>query len=270
MSGRAATCLVLLWAMAPLVSLAHDDLARQLERLDRAIGTDPTEVELYLQRAALHHAHQDTAAALADLTRAEALNPANAGIWLLRGRVLLESGQASLALPALERCLDLQPGDGLTLALRARARSQTGDPAGAEADYAAATASLARPGPELVLERSQNLQSAGRSREALAVLDEGLRELEGAAALWEAALALEIQMGRWTEALARFDTPLQRPGSRAALLARRAQVFDLAGQPEAATLDRRQALEELDALPAARRRTPANLELRRTLESRLP
>lgn len=270
MSARAATCLVLLLAMPPPASLAHDDLARQIERLDRAIAADPTEVELYLQRAALHHAHQDTPAALTDLTRAEALNPAEASLWLLRGRVLLESGQASLSLPALERCLELQPGDGLTLALRARARSQTGDSAGAEADYAAATASLARPGPELILERSQNLQSAGRHLEALAILDEGLGELGGAAALWDAALALEIQMGRWTEALARFEAPLQRPGSRASLLARRAEVLDLAGQPAAATLDRRRALAELDTLPPARRRTAANLELRRTLESRLP
>lgn len=270
MSGRAATWLGLLMALAPLVSLAHDDLTRQLERLDRAIATDPSEVELYLQRAALHHAHQDPAAALADLKHAEALNPDAAGLWLLRGRVLLESGRAGEALPALQRCLDLQPGDGLALALRARARSQTGDTAGAEADYAAATASLTRPGPELILERSQNLQAAGRSQEALAVLDEGIRNLGGAAALWEAALALEIKMGRWTEALARFEAPLQRPGSRAALLARRAEVLDLAGEPEAASEDRRQALAELDALPLSRRQSAANLQLRQSLESRLP
>ncbi len=270
MMGRAAGGLCLLLAMAPPASLAHDDLARQIERLDRAIDTSPAEAELYLQRAALHHAHQDTEAALADLKRAEARNTDLASLWLLRGRVLLESGRAGEALPALERCLALQPRDGLALALSARARSETGDLAGAETDYAAATRSLARPGPELVLERARNLQASGRSREALTVLDEGIHSLGGAASLWEAALAIEIDLERWTEALARFDAPLQRPGSRAALLARRAEILDLAGQPEAATLDRRHALEALDALPDGRRHSDANLELRRSLQSRLP
>ncbi len=270
MSRGTANCLILLVAFAPLASLAHDDLERQLERLDQAIEAAPREAELYLQRASVHHAHQDPAEALTDLERAERLDPDAAGLWLLRGRVLLESGRAGEAIPALQRYLDLQPGDGLALALRARARSQTGDTAGAEADYAAATASLARPGPELIMERSQNLQSAGRSQEALAVLDEGIRNLGGAAALWEAALALEIKMGRWTAALARFEAPLQRPGSRAALLARRAEVLDLAGEPEAASEDRRQALAALDALPLSRRQSAANLQLRQSLESRLP
>ena len=252
MSRGTANCLILLVAFAPLASLAHDDLERQLERLDQAIEAAPREAELYLQRASVHHAHQDPAEALTDLERAERLDPDAAGLWLLRGRVLLESGRAGEAIPALQRYLDLQPGDGLALALRARARSQTGDTAGAEADYAAATASLARPGPELIMERSQNLQSAGRSQEALAVLDEGIRNLGGAAAL------------------ARFEAPLQRPGSRAALLARRAEVLDLAGEPEAASEDRRQALAALDALPLSRRQSAANLQLRQSLESRLP
>ena len=138
MSHRTSGWLWLLLAVAPLTSLAHDDLERQIERLDRAIRTSPAEAGLYLQRAALHHAHQDTGAALADLELAEARDPDLVDLWLLRGRVLLESGRAMEALPALDRHLDRHPEDGLALALRAGARGEVGDLTGAEEDYAAA------------------------------------------------------------------------------------------------------------------------------------
>lgn len=261
------TWLWLLLTALPCPTAAHDDLDVQIRRLDQAIDASPRMATLFLRRAELHWAHEDAQMALADLRRAERLEPARADLWLLRGRILLESGQAGQALAALEQSLVLQPGEGHALALRARARSLVNDRDGAETDYAAATSVLTRTGPELVLERSLNLQAAGRRDEALKVLDEGIRDLGGAVALWEAALALEVDLGRWSEALARFEAPLKRPGSRAALLARRADILDLAGQAEAAALDRRQALAELDALPASRRNSAANLELRRRLQA---
>jgi len=76
-------------------------------------------------------------------------------------------------------------------------------------------------------------------------------------ALAQEGLALELRAGRTDAALARFDrlSPPERRGERWIL--QRAEILERAGRSQQAVVEYSAALASLEAMPPARRATPA-------------
>jgi hypothetical protein len=84
------------------------------------------------------------------------------------------------------------PGHAEALLVRARTRIQLGQQNAAELDFAEALSNTKTPSPELYLERAANLSQSSKVGPALTLLEEANRALRSAAALEDAALAIEI------------------------------------------------------------------------------
>lgn len=265
MSRATAALLCSGWLACAAPARAHGDLHDQIESLTAALREDPNSAELYHKRGELERAHGDHAAALADYRRAQRLDPALHVVRLSRGRTLLESGKAHAAERALAAFLQRSGEHAAARLLHARALASLGRRAEAEAAYARALAQVADPLPDLFLERARNLALGGKAAAALAVLEDGLRRLGPLVTLQDAALVLELDLGRLDAALARLEAMLATAPRKEALLARKAAILERAGRREQAGAVRAQALAALDALPPPKRALAATQKLRAEL-----
>ncbi|HEX6244003.1 MAG TPA: hypothetical protein VFZ61_23970, partial [Polyangiales bacterium] len=96
---------------------------------------------------------------------------------------------------------------------------------------------------------------------ALAVLAEGSQKLGPLITLDEAALAIELRLKRYPDALSRLDAMLGRVARNEHLLAKKAEVLQRAGDRAAARATREQALAQIEALPEAKKKLPSTREL---------
>lgn len=266
---RACVVATALYLVGLATAEAHGDLHEQIVAVTRAIDLRPGDATLYHKRAELFRAHGEPAAALEDFARAKAIDPSLLAVDLSRGRVLLETGRAQEADAVLSTFLQFEPGHADALLSRARARAQLSRHVAADSDFAAAIAATPDPAPDLFLERAANLEAAGRPRDALHVLDAALGRIERAVTLQEAALRIEINLALWDSAIHRLSTMMEAVPVRAPLLARKAEVLELAGRPEEARRTYEAALAEINALPAARRETEWARSLQQALKERL-
>jgi predicted Zn-dependent protease len=248
---------------------AHGDVHEQIVALTREIDSKPGDATLYHKRGELFRAHDEPSAALEDFARAKAIKPSLHAVDLSQGRVLLETGRAGESDAVLTTFLRQEPGHADALLLRARARAQLSRYVDADDDFAAAIAAVPDPGPDLFLERAANLKAAGHPEEALQVLNAALRRIDRAVTLQEAALNIETELALWISAIQRLDTMMEAVPVKAPLLARKADVQELAGQPQEARRTREAALAEINALPATRRETTWARSLQLDLQERL-
>ncbi len=248
---------------------AHGDLHLQIEQLSAVLKDKPNDALLWHKRGELYRAHHEYAHALADYAQAEMLDPGLEVIHLSRGRVMYESARYPDAYRSLSLFLQMAPDHGEALLLRARTRIQLGQRHAAELDFAEALANSKDPGPDLYLERAQNLVQAGKVSPALAVLEEGLKRLGSVVTLEDAALAIELRAKRFAPALKRVDAMLARSERREHLLARKAQILDASGDKAGAQKVRKEALVAIEGLPEIKRKLEATQKLTRELESAL-
>jgi tetratricopeptide (TPR) repeat protein len=237
--------------------------------LTERIAAEPNNALLHHQRAELERARGDYASAFADYDRAEKLDPQLHVVHLSRGRALLESNRSEAAIASLTRFLERHPGHYQALLLRARAHTRLAQHADAERDFGAALVAMADPSPDVYLERAGNLVKAGQREAALAVLDEGMRSVGQVLALEQAALELELELGRTDAALARLDAMLGQSSRREALLAKKAAILDKAGRKAEARLAREEALTAIEHLPQAKRALGPTKKLRKELVAAL-
>ena len=236
---------------------AHGDLHEQIAAITKRLQAEPKNAELYHRRGELERAHRDYDAALRDYERAGELDPSLDVIFLSRGRAWLEAGKPGLSCESLSLFLEHHPTHSWGLLLRARARTQLGERSAAEVDFARALAQSEDPAPDLFLERADNLSAAQRKAEALQVLEAGIARVGAIVTLHEAALELEIALGRYEAALARIDGMLRPMIRTERWLARKADVLDAAGRSEESRGVRLEALRVITGLPLAKRSVPA-------------
>jgi len=252
------------WAILTPRVLAHGDLHEQIAALSRVLRRSPS-AELFHKRGELYRAHGDYLAALRDYARAEKLAPALSVVRLSRGRTLLESGELVQACDVLEKYLREQPTHAEARLLLARGYKQRERRAEAETQYARALQLIAEPSPDLVLERAQNLDAAGEPDAALRVIEAGIAQLGPLITLQDSALRIECEQRRWDAALVRLEGMLVGVPRPETLLARKAELLELAGRPEAARAVRLDALASIERLPETKRQ----LGNTRKLEQRL-
>lgn len=265
---------LLLWLVGmsvPLPLMAHGDLHRQIEDVTQEILKTPDNGALFLRRAELHRTHQDWEPALADYAKAEGLKVDPAIIRLARGKLLLAAGQPEKACAELDSVIEKSPGNVDARTTRARARTKIGNYPGAAADYTAAIDAVAKPDPELYLERATVLCAATPPRlaDALRGLDEGGKRLGSPVTLTLAAVDIEVRMGRFDAAVERI-TRARAGAARSELWhVRHAEVLELAGRQTEARTAWTQALQALESLPPRYREVQTTKDLEAKIRQHL-
>jgi tetratricopeptide (TPR) repeat protein len=241
----AALCLL---ASAP--ALAHDGPSADIAVLDVELKNRPGDVDLLLQRAALHRRLGNLASALADLGQAESSAPARREIYLERGAVRMEGGDAAGAEDDFTRFLDAGPPAAVALENRGKIREASRRFALARADYDAAL--KLRQSAELYLARGRMDEAENKLDRAAAGYEEGLGALSGAVTLRIALVRVEIARKRADHAVALVDEAMKNAPLKADWLLLRADAHAAAGRQKAALRDREDALRELDETLARR------------------
>ena len=248
MVRAALTLCLVLWAGA---AFGHAGLLDRIAALDARIAAAPDDPDLYLKRAELHRLHRDWPAAMADYDRAARLDPDLPMVAYLRGRALFEAGRPDEAIGLLDAYVTHHPDHADARIVRARCRAELGNNAGAVADLDHAIAILASPTPELFIERAR-LQ---RPDAAIAGLDDAMKRLGPVVTLIAASIDAHVAANDPVGALDVVDA---LPGMLAGTprwQAVRGDLLALSGDPAAADAAYRRALAQIEAMPAARRRT---------------
>src|SRR4051812_47797613 len=236
---RAATKLA--WSIVVLLALStpawpHGPLQVQIDEASAAIERHPADARLYVKRGELLRLHEEWDAALADYLRAATLAPDDDSIDFLRGRALQEAQRFDAARVELDRYLARHPEHAAARIARARTLHALGDNRRAAADYDVAIERIAKPDPDLYLERARAEMSAKAPARALAGIDAGLARLGPIPALQEAGIGIEIEQGHADAALARIDVMAQAAPRKETLLVRRGEILLRAGRESEARL----------------------------------
>jgi tetratricopeptide (TPR) repeat protein len=245
---------------APTAPWAHGDLHEQIAAASRAIATRPRDAALYLARGELYRAHHDTAPALADYATALRIDPALDAAHLARGRLLLEAHRAAEALPDLDRFLARRPDHADALVVRARARAAVADAAHAREDYDRAVGLAAN--PDWFIERARLVRSSVGPAAAIDGLEGAVARLGPIPTLMLEEIDCELALGHHDAALARLDHLIAASGAHPQWTLQRGDILLAAGRVGDARNAVATALNEIDALPAARQYTRQNEALR--------
>ena len=264
--------LVVLWSQG---AAAHGDLDRQLAEVSQLIREARRQrplpehdlAQMHLDRGELHRLHRNWRAAEADYAQAARYEPEFHTVQRARGHMLLDSGRPRQARAVLERFLRNRENDPEGLLLHAQAMLALGAGPQAVALLDRALASLSRPEPDHFIARADILASLGQPQLLRAVegLDAGIARLGPLVSLDTRAIEIELQLGRYENALRRVERQAAATIRKDLWQARRAEILDRAGRSEEARAARREALRSLAALPPPLRSRKATLDFEQQL-----
>ncbi len=249
---------------------AHLDSLAALGHLHEQIESEPDNAELFLRRGNLNVEARRWDEALSDYERAGRLDETGREVLdLNRGHVFLSAGWPLTATFYLRRFVE-QHGPSaqayLDLARAARLRGRVDE----SVEFFEKLISLTpTPHPDRFIEWARVYAEAGRTAQAIAVLDRGVDTIGPASGLHLAALDLEIESGLDDDALERLDR-LSRDSYRPELWSiRRADLLIEKSRYAEAQQQLEATLQVLVARPPHRRNTAAMQELERAVQVRL-
>lgn len=255
----------MLWlGLVAAVACGHEGTHTLVDRKSREIQDDPGNARLLFERAELFRDHRDWDDALADYLRAERLDPTLDEVLLGKGRLYLAAGWYQAAAFTLEGYLVRQPADSKGHRYHAEALTRSGRLSDGVAAYTRAIRDAGRFDADLYLERAAAQRGMGRDQydAALRGLDDGMaRAGHPAVALQLAAIEIELELGRFDEALLRLESLADASPRKEQWLERRGAILKLAGRDKEARQAYADAWAAIEALPPHRRRVPAVSEL---------
>ncbi|MBI5495612.1 MAG: hypothetical protein HY904_11360 [Deltaproteobacteria bacterium] len=212
----------------------------------RLTGT-AADVPLLMERARARRLSAQWDPARADLALALGHDPAAAAALDELGLLEAATGNHGAALAAWARAVTLS-----TEALRARAQILAARQAhaGAEADLAR----ILERGPDVdaAVELSRLQQAAGRPQDASATCHNALRRAGAAPVLVTRCVRLDVAAGRFDEALAHLDLPMERARNPVEWRLLRADVLAARGATRQAQAERALAVDDASRAAAAR------------------
>ncbi|MDP4918396.1 MAG: hypothetical protein NWR12_11825 [Haliea sp.] len=199
--------LVLLLCLSALSATAHAHPGHedQLKAINQALAKAPENQALYLQRAAVYGEIGHFDEAEADFAKARTLG-APWRVDLAESIMQYGKGDLEEALALANHHVEQFPDDPQGFRHRAMISRDAGDHASALADLQTYFKLRARPSPGLFVAAANMLVEAGRTEDAIAVLDQGLQQLGMVPQLQRQALNLELASGRPAAAVARQET----------------------------------------------------------------
>lgn len=260
---RAGACLAgfVVWiglGAAPVC--AHPDPEFLEGAVDELLVRHPDDPELILKQGRLREMARDWDGALVAIEHARDHGAAPEVVAASRGRVFRAAGFLKMAKLEYDRALVLRPDGYELLFERGRVQLGLGRPEEADADFARAIDHMTSPRPEHVIERRDALLARGRTAEALAAIDAGIKRLGPIVSLELPAIDLELELGHPDGALVRIDRLLAQVPRNGAWIARRGEILANAGRHAEAQTEFTRALAILRERPEARP-SPANTEL---------
>ena len=198
-------------ALGSRPAFPHPSVDEQIAGLTARIERQPSDPSLYLKRGDQYRYRGNWSGARADYRRARRIDPALDVVDLRLGTLFLDQGEPRRARRAFDAYLARRPSDLLGLRLRSRAFRLIGMPLAAAEDMRRvidASAPPLRPEPDDYLDRARAFEAAGGDHlgEAILALDEGMAALGPIVSLQIPAIELDVQVGRFEEALRRLET----------------------------------------------------------------
>jgi len=207
-----ATALVI----AGRAHLALGQPARAIENLTRLISVDPGAVGARLLLGRAYAAAGDAEAAIEQVEKELAANPDNVEAQIVMARARLQQGREPEARKLIAALPDQAAGRPLALETRAMLAMNAGD-------FPAAVDAYRRllevvPAGGYVIKLATALRRAGRTDEAVTVLDEWLNRNPDDAPVWLAAGDIQLLLGNEAKAISSYRSALEAdPGSAAAM-----------------------------------------------------
>lgn len=249
---------------------AHGDLHERIAAATKKIQKAPERSDLYLFRADLHREHRDWKAARADFAKARRLAPTAKSLDFCEGRMEFEAKQTTIALALFDRQLHKIPQHLPAHLYRARTLVLAGRPAESIRDFDFVLDQKKRAAPDHYLERARAQVVAKTDiAKTIAGIDQGVARLGPLVTLQLFALDLETRNGRWTEALRRIDRTLPTLPLQSPWLLRRGNALVRLGRIEEARTAYSNALLQIEAIPAVRRKAPVFRKLTLNVQTAL-
>lgn len=254
-----------------LDSFGHGDAHEALKRINEAITISPQEASLVFDRAALYEQHGDFELALADLDRVVKLSPSDERCMALRARILRHAGHPAEAKVLQKAFLEKFPKQAQVRFEYSRTLADLGEQQEAIRELDVLIADAEHPSPDVVAMRLELTESSKESGPSLALawLNSFL-EKHPLPVFQEAALRLEIKLGKSAEALRRLDFLVASAPRPETFLLRKAELLQSSGQIALASAAAKRAEQAISRLPDAARNSRAIQSLLQKVRIFLP
>ncbi|MBI2174905.1 MAG: tetratricopeptide repeat protein, partial [Candidatus Omnitrophica bacterium] len=183
----------------------------QIEALTLSLQENPNDPKVLFKRGRVYLEREDLSLALADLNAALQNQPSNLEPLIYRGLVLHKSGRDAEALADLNRYMAHGPLDYFAFEVRSQIRASLKEIEGAIEDLNQAI--TLRPKPEHFVDRAKLFLEQGRTEDAIANYEEGIKVLGEPVALVLELVTLEVKANRFHDALRRIEK-LERAAKR--------------------------------------------------------
>ncbi|MEI2726073.1 MAG: hypothetical protein V9H26_21940 [Verrucomicrobiota bacterium] len=248
---------------------AHEDLTARILMLTTLLSTNPSNVEVLIQRGDIYRLHGNWTEARNDYAAAGKLATNSTAVLLGQAQLHVDVGEDAAARADFDAFIARVPTNSVALLGRARVLVRLGERRAAIADYSHAIAVAANPQPEEFLERAGLQATESGAEAAIKGLDEGLARLGWAVTFQKAAIEYELKRARPDAALMRLETILARANRKETWLAWKGEILLGGGKPEEAQGVLLASRQAIDALPPRMRTSPGMVQLRAKVETSL-
>ena len=263
--------LAFLLLVSRMHSFGHGDAHEGLKKLTESMAASPQDASLVFDRAALYEQHGDFALALADLDQVVKLSPLDQRSIALRARILRLMGKPAEAKVLQQAFLQKYPKQDQVRFEYCRTLADLGEQEEAVRELDGLISSAEHPSPDVVamrLEITESIKETG-PEQALTWLNHFL-EKHPLPIFQEAALRLEIKLGKTSDALRRLDFLVASTPRPEAFLLKKAEILHASGQAASARTAAVQAQQAISRLPDATRNSRASISLLDKLRVFLP
>jgi tetratricopeptide (TPR) repeat protein len=191
-------------------AIGHPELAEVQGVVDERLAANPDDPALLIHQGRLRAEARDFDGALVSLAHALTHGGDPETVAAGRAQVFLAAGFPHMAKLEYDALLAQHPQAFDVLFERGRAQLALGDVAAADRDFTRAIAHLPAPRPEHIIVHAQAWRQAGKQREALRALDEGMTRVGPLPSLQLTAIDLDVELQRYDRAL---SLPRRESGS---------------------------------------------------------
>lgn len=248
---------------------AHGNLHEQIEELTAQIEEQPDNAVLYVQRGLLHRSHGTYMEAVTDLQKALTLDETLEVVYIHLSQAYLQKEVADSALLHINHYLVSDPQNPTALMTKGDAYQQLGNSELAAVTYEKAIVLKGDKAKVQDYISWANATAETNPQLALQCLEQGMQKFGPLITLQELALQFEIKNALYENAIQRIDKIMQPLQRKETWLVRKAEVFELSQQPQAAKATYHEAQKAIQQLKPRLQNTDVVKALSKKIEESL-